>query len=304
MTATTIYRNRYRFPSNRSAPRTQARDRGLLGRTHQPIRPRIRRRHPAPRHLVGSGRRRPGLGADQHLLLLRPDARHRGSARRPAGPGERDLRRTGPLLRRRTGQRRRLAAGDDQVVRHQLPLPGSRDRAVDQVLAEPRQGALRAERSPGAGNSRPSGDHRTGHLPAAQQGRGRRSATDRAARRSWCRSTPSCCPCLRTTARSGCSSTSPRWLPTSPPTRPRWPRPYTTRWARWPTVRQSTSPPTSVTPALRWRGWPARPSRRSASTWSTAPTPPWPRFPSWPARRWWPASSTAATSGAPTWSRR
>ena len=34
-----------------------------------------------------------------------------------------------------------------------------------------------------------------------------------------------------------------------------------------------------MTPAQRWRGWPARRSRRSASTWSTARTPRSPRSP-------------------------
>ena len=70
-------------------------------------------------------------------------------------------------------------------------------------------------------------------------------------------------------------------------------------------ARRSTWPPTSATPARRPGGaGRARPSRRSASTSSTAPTPRSPRCPTWPARRWWPASSTDATSGAPTWRRR
>ena len=120
----------------------------------------------------------------QHLLLLRPDARHRRAARRAAGARGGHRRRPGPLLRRRPRQRRRRAAGDDQVVRHQLPLPGSRDRPVHRVLAQPRQGARRTGRSSRTGHSGPAGDHRTGHLPAAQQGRRRRGRPDRAARRA------------------------------------------------------------------------------------------------------------------------
>ena len=181
MTPQAIHRHRYRLAAHRPETRTQARHRRLLGRTHQPIGPGIRRRDIAPRHVVGPGRRRPGLGAGEHLLLLRPDARHRGHARRAAGPGRRGLRRPGPLLRRRARQQGCRAAGNDQVVRHQLPLHRSRDRARDQVLAEPGQGALRAERGPRARNSRAPGRHRAGHLPAAEQGRQRRRRADRAA---------------------------------------------------------------------------------------------------------------------------
>ena len=124
-----IHRHGYRLPAHRPETRTQARDRGLLGRTDQPIGAGVRRRDLAPRHVVGPGGRRPGLGTGEHLFLLRPDARHGGDARRAAVPGRASPRRPGPILRRRARQRRRRAAGNDQVVRHQLPLPGSRDRA-------------------------------------------------------------------------------------------------------------------------------------------------------------------------------
>ncbi|EFD61216.1 5-methyltetrahydropteroyltriglutamate-homocysteine methyltransferase metE [Mycobacterium tuberculosis EAS054] len=64
------------------------------------------------------------------------------------------------------------------------------------------------------------------------------------------------------------------------------------------------SPPTSGTRARPYRRWLAPRSKPSASTWWPVPTPRWPGYPSWPARRWWPGSSTGATSGAPTWRRR
>ena len=84
----TIYRDRSRLSAHRPQTRTQARHRGLLGRTHQPIGAGIRRRDAAPRHLGGS---LAAAGLDsvpvEHLLLLRPGARHRRHARRAAGPG-------------------------------------------------------------------------------------------------------------------------------------------------------------------------------------------------------------------------
>ncbi len=182
-TSSTLYRNHHRLPAHRPAPRTQARHRRLLGRTYQPIRAGGRRRHVTPRHLVGPGRGRSGLGAGEHLLLLRPNARYRGAARRAAAPSEPGFRRAGPLFRRGAGHRPDRAAGDDEVVRHQLPLPGTRDRAVDHVHAAPRQGARRTQRGVRARHSRTSGDHRADHLPAAEQGRRRRGGADRTPRR-------------------------------------------------------------------------------------------------------------------------
>ena len=166
----TIHRHRYRLAPHRSEARTQTRHRRLLGRTDQSLRPGIGGLDTAPRHVVAPGGGRPGLRAGEHLLLLRPDARHRGHARRAARAGGRNLRRPGPLLRRGARQQRRSAAGDDQVVRHQLPLHRSRDRARDQVHAEPGQGALRAERGSRARHSGAPGRHRPSHLPAAEQG--------------------------------------------------------------------------------------------------------------------------------------
>ena len=175
--------------------------------------------------------RRPGLGAGEHLLLLRPDARHRRAAGRAAGAGAERLRRPGPLFRGRPRHRGHRAAGDDQVVRHQLPLHRPRDRAEDEVLAAPREGAVGAQRGSRPGIPARPVDHRADHLPAAEQGGRRRGRTDRAARRADRALRRSARPAGRQGRASGCRSTSPRWSPTSPPTRRRWPGGSTTRWA-------------------------------------------------------------------------
>jgi len=180
----TVYRHRHRLPAHRTAQGTQASDRGLLGGPDQPVRARVRRRHLAPRHLVAAGRCRPGFGAGEHLLLLRLDARHRGAARRAASPGAGRVRRAGPLFRGRPGHRGHRAAGNDQVVRHQLPLHRARDRAEDHVLTAPRKSAVGTQRGSGPRRSGPPGNHRADHLPAAEQGCRRRGRAGRAARRA------------------------------------------------------------------------------------------------------------------------
>ena len=88
---------------------------------------------------LGTGQAPAGPGPDRsgrhprQLLLLRPGARHQRHGRRRAGPLRRLLRRRRParprrLLRHGPRHPGRRAAGDDQVVRHQLPLPGAGTR--------------------------------------------------------------------------------------------------------------------------------------------------------------------------------
>ena len=65
-------------------------------------------------------------------------------------------------------------AGDDEVVRHQLPLhrPGARARA--DLPPRRDEAARRARRGPRARDRDPSRDRRTGHVPSAVQARTRR----------------------------------------------------------------------------------------------------------------------------------
>ncbi len=145
----TVYRHRHRLTANRTETRTQACYRGLLGRPHKPLRAREGRRDPAPRHLGPAGRRRPGLRAGEYLLLLRPGAGHRCPVGCAAGAGAGRLRRSRPLFRCRPWQRGHRATGDDQVVRHQLPLHRPRDRSEHEVFAALRQSARGAQRGSG-----------------------------------------------------------------------------------------------------------------------------------------------------------
>ncbi len=121
------------------------------------------------------------------------------------------LRRPGPLLRRRSWQRRHRAAGDDQVVRHQLPLHRPGDRPEHRVLAAPGKGAVGAQRGSRPRYSGPSGHHRPDHLPAAEQGGRRRGRTDRAARRADSPVQRAARPAGRQGRGSGCRSTSRHW---------------------------------------------------------------------------------------------
>ena len=101
-------------------------------------------------------RRRAGFGSGEYFLVLRPGARHRraASVRCPpavAGVAD-DLDRYFAAARGNDDDR---AAGDDQVVRHQLPLHRSRDRPDTPFALESGQGARRIGRGPRTGDSRP-----------------------------------------------------------------------------------------------------------------------------------------------------
>ena len=145
------------LPAHRPPPRTQEGRRGLLGRQDRRRRPGRRRQGNPARHRQAP----PGPGPDRsrrrprHVLLLRPGARRRRPPRRRARP----LRR--PPQRRRPARHRRLlhpgprqqgpaAAGNDQVVRHQLPLPRPGNRPGDQLRADlqPHRRGIRRTPSP------------------------------------------------------------------------------------------------------------------------------------------------------------
>ncbi|SIN55632.1 Uncharacterised protein [Mycobacteroides abscessus subsp. abscessus] len=97
---------------------------------------------------------------------------------------------------------------------------------------------------------------------------------------------------------SRCSS------PTSCPTVRNWQSGCTAVWARSLTAQPSWSPAISVSWAPRCPRWRVPRLRRLLLIWSTGLPPLWHRCRNWPVRPWWPASSMAATSGAPTCSRR
>lgn len=120
--------HRVRLPPAGPGPGAQEGDRGLLEGPRR-RRPAARhRRATAPRQLAGAGRRRHRRGAHRRLLVLRPRARHHRHGRRGprAAPRGRGRRPAGRVLRHGPRHPGRGAAGDDQVVRHQLPLLGTR----------------------------------------------------------------------------------------------------------------------------------------------------------------------------------
>ena len=125
----------------------------------------------------------------QRLLLLRPGARRDRPGRRRARALrlERRARWTStPTLRWLEAARRwrrRDRHGDDQVVRHELPLHRPRARPGHQVLAVGLQALRRTRRSDGGGRDRHDpGADRTGQLPAPLQARRRRTRPLRPAR--------------------------------------------------------------------------------------------------------------------------
>ncbi len=96
----------------------------------------------------------------------------------PADADDAELRRYFAMARGTDGA---PAARDDQVVRHQLPLPGPRDRAGHRLPARPAQAGERARRGARPGARRPAGAARPGHLPPAVQADGRCTGRLRAA---------------------------------------------------------------------------------------------------------------------------
>ena len=133
-------------------------------------------------------------------------------------PGDR--RRPRHLLRHGPGHRARRhgrpAARDDQVVRHQLPLPRARAGAGHRVPRwRPTKPVDELVEARALGIAHPAGAGRPGHVPAPghrhRAGLRRRSTCSTGC----CRSTGRCSPGWRRPARRGCSSTSRAWSPTS-----------------------------------------------------------------------------------------
>ena len=104
------------------------------------------------------------------------------------------------LLHRRARRGRERAARDDEVVRHELPLPRSRDRPRDGVRAVERPLRASGRRGEGRRLHRPPRRRRAGDAARARQGdgcRARRASIRSAASTTCCRSTSSCSPSLR-----------------------------------------------------------------------------------------------------------
>ena len=176
-------------------PRTQARHRELLGRPDRPRRTgegrgRTARATPGRAGATPAWTRCRSTRSPTTTRCSTPRCMLGALPARVAGY----RRRPGPLLRRGPRQQRRRAAGDDQVVRHQLPLPRPRDRPGHRVLAEPGQGARRARRGPRARRSDPPGrsSARSRSCCWARPSTAA-PAPARPARRAGRRSTPSCC---------------------------------------------------------------------------------------------------------------
>ena len=146
--------------------------------------------------------------------------------------------RPGRLLDRGPRPRRRPAARDDQVVRHQLPLPGPRDRPGDRRSAtratarcasSPRPSRTASSRV--RSSSAPSPTSRWPRPPRARP----RASPRSTASRTCCPSTPSCSRTSPPRVPPGCSSRSPRWSPTRSTSRPSsCSPPSSRRTARWP----------------------------------------------------------------------
>ncbi len=111
----------------------------------------------------------------------------------------------------------------------------------------------------------------------------------------------SCDPSPRR-ACDGCSWTNPPTSPTGAPPRSTRCGRRTPGSARWNSGRRSSSPPISASSVTRCPPCSTRRSKRSAWIWWPGPATcgGWPVRDRCAARRSWPASSTAATSGVPT----
>ncbi len=160
----------------------------------------------------------------------------------------RGLSRARPLLRHGARHRRTAAAGDDEVVRHQLPLHRPRDHPGHPLPAGRRVGRQAARRVParrGSSASRP-GRCSSGRSPTCCWPRPAGSARSTCWTPSW-RPTPSCWNGSRARARGGCSSTSRRWPATSANARSRRSsRAYRRLGVPGQPARRSSSPPTSA----------------------------------------------------------
>ena len=122
-----------RLPAYRPPPRAEEGRRSLLGRQDRRLSAGRRRQgHPAGHSQAAAGARPDrSRSRSRHVLLLRPGARRHRPPRRRPGPFRQPPQRRGAaghrrLLRPGPRHQGHSAAGDDQVVRHQLPLPRAR----------------------------------------------------------------------------------------------------------------------------------------------------------------------------------
>ncbi len=165
--------DRVRLPPSGPGPGTEEGRRGLLEGPRRRRRPPDHRRRTAPHELAASDRRRHPRGTDRRLLVLRPCPGHQRHGRRDPRPPphRRRTRRAGRVLRDGARHAGRGAAGDDEVVRHQLPLSGARVGPGYRLHRRLHQAGLGVEGGPRAGPHRPAGARRPGHLSPARQAR-------------------------------------------------------------------------------------------------------------------------------------
>ena len=268
-------------------------------------------RDPPGRQLARAVRGRDRVHPLQRLLPLRPGPRHHlpvGAVPdrfgRPAGRRSTSTP-TSPWPGARPGRVGRdhpggPAPGDDQVVRHQLPLPRPRARPHHRVRPVLHQAGGRVHRGPGPRDRAP-GPSSSAPSPISGWPRPRSPASP-----PWSSSRP----CSTSTAGSstpwwrrgpaGSSSTNRSSAPTST-TRPGRPSTSPTPSSGPPARLSSSWPPTSPAwpqPGPGHRPPGGRPPRRPGPRSRATPGSPRPSRPPTPSSR--PGWSTAATSGATT----
>ena len=156
--------HRVRLPPPRRAPGTEEGHRGLLeGPRRAPTPCSTRPPSCGCSDWQELRRRRHRRDPHRRLLVLRPRPGHRRHGRRDPGPAPR--RRADVTARRgrldgyfamARGTAGRRAAGDDQVVRHQLPLPGPGAGPGHRLRRRPDQAGRRVRRRPGARRHHPA----------------------------------------------------------------------------------------------------------------------------------------------------
>mgnify|MGYP006926343355 CR=1 FL=1 len=163
-----------RLPANRPLTGTQARRRIVLGGEDLRRPAEDRRTEPPVGLLRAPGRARADRGRlhPRVVLTLRP------GSRRNSAPGGRPSALRGPhglrsVLLARPGRRRDGALGDDEVVRHELPLPGAGNRPGHAHRPDGPRGARPLRGGPGGGRERQAGPRRPGDVARPGQGRRR-----------------------------------------------------------------------------------------------------------------------------------
>ena len=238
-------------------PRAEARAGGVLGRA-APASAELREAARALRaaELGPRARRRDRRDPVRRLQPLRPRARRRlGGRRDPRAPGRPGREGLDAYFALRARHGRRAAARDDQVVRHELPLP--RPRARPRAALPRAAGALaRAARARrGARDRDPPGRARPGDLPAALEGPG---AAARRARRAL----PAYAELLERARRRGrARGADRRALPRARPQRRRARRDPAAPGGRWPRAPGSRSASRPTSPGSRGRALERGPRR-------------------------------------------